>query len=317
MTLRSLRALFPGRSAALRTMLDLAGRVATHDTSVLLTGESGSGKDRLAQAMHSAGSRRQSPFVRIDCAAIPSELFESELFGYEKGAFTDARERRIGHLERASGGSIYLDEVAALDAAVQGKLLRVLQQRTIVRLGGTREIPVDVRVIASTQIPRSELAARVRADLLYRIDVFTIELPPLRERREDIPILARRILREKHIPATLSGEAMARLKSWSWPGNVRELGNVLEAAAIRCDGDRIELAHLPASIVSPEWLLEEAADRGWTIEQLEREYIARVLERAGGNFSRAADMLGIHRKTLLEKRRRYGLDPGAGEGEGE
>lgn len=306
--MRSLRALFPGRSAALRSMLDLASRVAAHETSVLLTGESGSGKDRLAQALHSCSARHRGPFVRIDCAAIPAELFEAELFGFEKGAFTDARERRIGLLERARGGTVYFDAISSLEPALQAKLLRVLQQRTIVRLGASREIPLDARVIASSIHSRAVLAEHLRADLLYRIDVFTIEVPPLRERREDIPVLARRFLRERAEGATLSAEALERLVNWSWPGNVRELANVIEASAIRTGGKRIGVHDLPSGMSSPARLLDFAAAEEWTLERLEREYIARTLERTGGNYSRAAAVLGIHRKTLLEKRRRYGLD---------
>ena len=313
MARRSLRAFFPGRSAALRSMLEIATRVAAHDTSVLLTGETGTGKDRMAEALHAAGERRDHPFVRIDCAAIPSELFEAELFGHEKGAFTDARERRPGVLERARGGTVYLDDLASLEPGVQAKLLRVLQQRTIVRLGGTREIPIDVRVVASSSVPRDELGQRVRADLLYRIDVVTIEMPPLRERREDIPVLARRFHREIDPKGTITAEAMKRLVAWHWPGNVRELRNAIESAGIRGDSGRIDERSLPESMSAPPVVLENALSGGWSLERLEREYIARTLERAGGNFTRAAAMLGIHRKTLLDKRRRYGLDGGGGE----
>lgn len=290
----------------MREALALAERVLPHDTSVLLLGETGTGKDRLAQALHSGGARRAAAFVRIDCAALPIDLFEAEVFGYEKGAFTDARQRKIGRFESASGGSIYLDEISELDPAAQAKLLRVLEQRRISRLGGTAEIPIDVRLIASTSADPDRLRQAVRSDLLYRLDVFSIQLPPLRERRDDLPMLARRILRELGSRARISEEAMALLLEHDWPGNVRELKNVLERAAVVAGSGEIDAAHLPGTVRSDDSLLTRAVRQMWTLEQLEAEYIRRILDTTGGNASRAAEILGIHRKTLLEKRRRSG-----------
>lgn len=294
-------------------MLQVAERVAAHDTSVLLIGETGTGKDRLAEGIHLASGRRSGPFVRIECAAIPLELFEAELFGHEKGAFTDARERRTGRLELASGGTVYLDEITELPRAAQAKLLRVLQQRTVTRLGGG-DVPVDIRVIASSSAAPERLGELVRSDLMYRIDVVRIELPPLRERRDDIPMLARRLLRERRPDATLSREASERLREHDWPGNVRELQNALESALVRSEAATIEPQHLPLSVQPVETQLERAAAAMWPLERLEAEYIRRIVAAVGGNYSRAASILGIHRKTLLEKRRRYGIDFNRGEG---
>lgn len=300
-----IRSRFNGRSGALRETLALAERVAPHDSSVLILGETGTGKDRLAETLHLCGARSAGPFVRIDCAAIPPELLESELFGHEKGAFTDARERRIGRIEAADGGTLYLDEITALDGVAQAKLLRVLEHRRVTRLGGASETPVDIRIIASSVADGSELADALRADLLYRLDVFRIRMPPLRDRGEDVAILVRDFLRAAKVKGEVSADALEILRRYEWPGNVRQLRNVIEQAAILAEDGRIEPTHLPASLASAERLLETAAESGWTLEQLEAEYIRRILDRTRGNASKAAALLGIHRKTLLEKRRRY------------
>lgn len=289
----------------------MAERVLPHDSSVLLFGETGTGKDRLAQALHSGSPRRAGAFVRIECAALPLELFEAEVFGYEKGAFTDARHRRIGRFEEASGGSVYLDEIGELPPQAQAKLLRVLEQRRISRLGSAAEISVDVRLIASTSLDPEGLRGAVRPDLLYRLDVFAIRLPPLRQRLDDLPILARRMLKDLGSSARISDEAMTLLLEHDWPGNVRELKNVLERAAILAGEGEIGASHLPDSVRSGSALLSRAEREDWSLERLEAEYIRQVLDRTGGNASRAAEILGIHRKTLLDKRRRYGIgEPG-------
>lgn len=289
-------------------MIALAERVAAHDTSVLLLGETGTGKDRLARAIHEASPRQKGAFVRIDCAALSPDLFESELFGHEKGAFTDARERRIGRLEAATGGTIYFDRIDGLPRDAQAKLLRVLQQRTVNRLGSAREIALDVRIIASTTLSRTVLAERVRGDLLYRIDVFPIELPPLRARVRDVRPLAVRIASDLRSGSNISDDAIEVLERHDWPGNVQELRNVIERALVVARAHHVTPADLPQTVRNRVEMVDHAAFQEWSLEQVEREYIARILERTGGNASAASRILGIARKTLLEKRKRYGLD---------
>jgi two-component system response regulator FlrC len=302
------------RSARMARLMELARRVAQSDANVLLCGESGTGKGLLARFLHDASPRRAGPFVTISCANIPAELLESELFGHEKGAFTGALERRVGRFEQADGGSILIDGVSELEPAVQGKLLRVVQERSFERLAGTRTIEVDVRILASTQVDLDPLveAGRFRTDLLYRLNVIRLDLPPLRERLEDVPVLAEEILRgiaarTGGMPRRLSPAALDRLGRHDWPGNVRELGNVLEAAVlsedrqeIRAEAIRIERA------AGPDPVAEAVASRG-TLRQLEERYIREVLRMTRGRKSEAARLLGISRKTLLEKRKRYGI----------
>lgn len=300
----------------MQSMLRVAEKVVDHDVSVLILGETGVGKDYLAEALHAAGARRARPFLRIDCAAIPPELFESELFGYEAGAFTDAKIRKRGRLEEASGGTLYLDEIAALSPAVQPKLLRAIQEREFQRLGGRQNIRFDLRITASTTVPLHDLTqgTAVRSDLYYRLNVVSIVVPPLRDRRDDIPILVRRFVasaaaalrREVH---GVSSDAMTRLVDYSWPGNIRQMRNVVERAVLLAPAGEITVESLPPEIeASGEELLARAAAKRWTIEQLEKEYIERILRETGANYSETARILGINRKTLLEKRRRYGLE---------
>lgn len=309
-----LRDFYVTRSAAMRPVLATAAKVVDHDVSVLIVGESGTGKDYLAEAIHASGSRRSEPFVHVDCASIPADLFESELFGYEKGTFTGALSRKIGRLESARRGTVYLDDVAALSLPLQAKLLRVLQERHYTRLGGHQQLIFEARVLASLSAHPEQLAnaGLMRRDLLYRLNVVLIPLPPLRERGDDVLILARRFLRQQQRrrgaisfdPATL--EALA---SYHWPGNVRELRNVIERAALIEEGESISLASLP--VWGGPNLVQQAAARTWTLEQLETEYIRNVLRTTRNNFSHAAAILGINRKTLLEKRKRYGIDGGS------
>jgi DNA-binding NtrC family response regulator len=282
----------------MRGLLDTAGKVAGHDVNILLLGESGSGKDYLAEALHACGPRRDAPFVAIDCASIPAELFESELFGYEKGTFTDASSRKIGRLEAAGRGTVYFDEIAALSPALQAKLLRAMQDRSFTRLGGGQTVELAARVMSSS----SADPATLRRDLLYRINVVTLRLPPLRERMEDLAALARRFLARRK--RGVRGDAMALLRAYHWPGNVRELRNVIERAAIVEESDLVTPASLPPLDGD---LVATALHARWTLEQLEIRYITEVLRQTRSSFSKAAEVLGINRKTLLEKRRKYGL----------
>jgi len=312
----ALRKLFPTRNAAMRAMLRTAGKLLDNDASVLIRGESGVGKDVLAEAIHRGSGRGDGPLVKIDFAGIPDDLFESELFGHEKGAFTDARSAKPGRFELAHRGTLLLDEVGALRPPLQVKLLRVLEDRTVTRLGGRRPFRVDVRVISTTNADLDEMLARgqFRDDLFYRLNVVTLVVPPLRERPEDIPLLARRLLRSAAKrygrPARdFDSESVEILRRYAWPGNVRELRNVVERAAIVETGAVVRAASLPTeALAGPAELVRAAADGDWPLARLEELYIREVLRRTGCNYSRAAEILGINRKTLLEKRRRYGLD---------
>jgi DNA-binding NtrC family response regulator len=308
------------RSSRMARVVELARRVALSDANVLLAGESGTGKGILARFIHDQSPRRDAPFVTITCANIPAGLLESELFGHEKGAFTGATERRVGRFEQADGGTILIDGVSELAPGLQGKLLRVLQEKAFERLAGTRTLRVDVRVLASTQAPLEDQVARgeFRADLFYRLNVVCIEIPPLRDRMEDLPALVEHILREiarhrKAAPRRLAPAALDRLLRHDWPGNVRELRNALEGASIAAeDGDiparALRLGRAAVAGGSPGGdLLAEAGDRRLTLAELEERYIREVLRLTGGNRSQAARILGINRKTLLEKRKRYGI----------
>ena len=297
-------------------MLHIAERVAALPVNVLLLGETGSGKDYLAEIIHRVGPRRAAPFLRIDCGAIPHELFESELFGYEKGAFTDARHAKRGRLELAAGGTVYLDEIAALDTTLQPKLLRLLQERRFSRIGGAKALELDARFIASTTLSMEQLGRGdgVRPDLFYRLNVVSIEIPPLRARREDIAPLAESFREEsaerlqRNVRA-FHPDAMRALQNHDWPGNLRELKHVVERAVILAPREEIVLEDLPlAATPRGPRLVEAAAVEEWTLEELERFYIQQVLSATGQNYSRASEILGINRKTLLEKRKRYGLD---------
>jgi DNA-binding NtrC family response regulator len=292
---------FPTRNAALRNVLETAEKILDRDVSVLILGESGSGKDYLAEAIHACSIRRDEPFVHIECASIPAELFESELFGHERGTFTDAHARKIGKLEGARRGTVYFDEVSALTPQLQAKLLRAIQEKRFTRLGGSAAVPFEARVISSTSGDPSAL----RRDLYYRLNVVTLSLPPLRERREDVLSLARRFL--KRATRKFRGfdpEAERMLRSHPWPGNVRELRNAVERAALVEEGERISSGSLPPSAD----VIEVAARSGWTLDELESHYIREVLRRTRSNYSKAAEILGINRKTLLEKRRKYGIE---------
>ena len=286
------------KSPSMRTLLQTVEKILDHDVNILLLGESGTGKDFLAEAIHACGRRREKPLVRIDCAAIPADLFEAEIFGFEKGTFTDAVSRKVGKLEMAQGGTIYFDAVTSLTPKLQAKLLRAIQDHSFTRLGGHEAVPFDSRIISSSSISVESL----RNDLLYRINVVTLTIPPLRERREDIPQLAKTfVMRRK----TIDDRAMQLLCEHRWPGNVRELRNVIDRAVLLEESDVITPKSLPEFTDDP---VEAAAELQWTLEQLEARYIREVLRQTRQNYSRAAGILGINRKTLLEKRRKYGIE---------
>ena len=286
------------RSGAMRALLQTAEKVLDHDVNILILGESGAGKDFLAEAIHACGKRREAPFLRIDCAAIPPELFESELFGYEKGTFTDAQTRKLGRLELADGGTAYFDDITALASNLQAKLLRAIQEKRFTRLGGNQSVSFDARVITSASDP-----ATLRRDLLYRINVVTLEIPPLRERAEDVPLLAKAFLARRK--RGIDRAAMTILQQHEWPGNVRELRNVIDRAVLVEESDVVTPKSLPPLESD---LVATAARRQWTIDELEARYIREILRQTRGNYSKAAGILGINRKTLLEKRRRYGIE---------
>ncbi|HEV2118005.1 MAG TPA: sigma-54 dependent transcriptional regulator [Terriglobales bacterium] len=289
-------------------LLEKARRVAASPSTVLIHGESGTGKELLASVIHYLGAGRDEPLVKIDCASLPRELMESELFGYERGAFTGAVQTKRGRLELAGAGTLVLDEIAALTPAMQAKLLRVLEEKRFERLGGARPLSLAARVIALTNADLEKAVAEgaFRQDLFYRLNVIPLLVPPLRERRADIRPLSQHFLShfaELHRRPSLkiSSAAQSLLEGYDFPGNVRELRNLLERALVQAHGNEISPADLPQRV-------GESTPRKLTLEELERAYIAEVLDATRGKKGRAAEILGISRKTLLEKRRRYGLD---------
>jgi len=308
-----------GSSKKMQEIFRLIEMVAPSTASVLITGASGTGKELVARTVHELSPRRGKPFVPINCAAIPETLIESEIFGHEKGAFTGALERRTGCFELAEGGTLLLDEIGEMPVATQAKLLRVLEDRKLRRLGSKVETTVDVRVLAATNKIPDEAVARgeLRNDLYYRLNVFNIHMPPLREHKEDIPDLVQYLLsdmNEKHgrKVATVSEAVLNLFRNYSWPGNVRELRNTLERAVIVCDGGVIETKHLPPgfgqSTVRPAAEDPDAVRLGvgTTVEEAERRLILKTLESTSNNKTRAAEILGISLKTLHNKLKEYG-----------
>jgi DNA-binding NtrC family response regulator len=308
-----------GPSKRMQEVFRLIEMVAPSTAAVLITGESGTGKELVARTIHSLSNRKTKPFVAINCAAIPETLIESEIFGHEKGAFTGALERRIGCFELAEGGTLLLDEIGEMPIATQAKLLRVLEDRKLRRLGSKTETTVDVRVLAATnKVPEEAVAkGQLRNDLYYRLNVFNIQLPPLREHKDDLQELVQALLadvNEKHNRnvAGISDQVGAALQSYAWPGNVRELRNTLERAVIVCDGTFIEMKHLPPGFgqVVPRAPVQEAnAVRlgvGTTVDEAERLLILKTLEATNNNKTRAAEILGISLKTLHNKLKEYG-----------
>jgi len=315
-----------GRSDAMQRVFERVRVVAPAPSTVLIVGESGSGKELIANAIHEHSARSAGRFVALNCGAIPGEILEAELFGHERGAFTGAHQRRIGKLEAASGGTLFLDEISELSADLQVKLLRVLEERTIVRVGGNDEIAVDFRLLAATNrdLEGEVASGRFRRDLYYRLKVVTITLPPLRERVEDIPILV------GHFVERFNGELgrsvrgiepqlMAVLRSHPWPGNVRELRNVVENMVLFCRGDELTLADLPSEYrqVRPAGALEPAG--GWAprpMAEIEREAILKTLELTDGHRAKAAQLLDIGLRTLQRKLKEYGAVAGGEDDEG-
>jgi transcriptional regulator with PAS, ATPase and Fis domain len=297
-----------GASAAWRTVLKRAAQVAATDTTVCVHGESGTGKEVVARYVHSLSPRRRGPFVAINCAALPEQLLESELFGFERGAFTGAHQHKPGQIELAAGGVLFLDEITEMTPAAQAKFLRVLQEREFLRLGGTRVTKADARVVAATNRDLREAVARgeFRADLYYRVNVFDIHIAPLRQRRDDIPVLAARFISEfAEAPGgrrtELSPDALAALVRYDWPGNVRELRNVLERATIVCENGVIQPRDLSL------WPVPAAAGDSTDLDVIERRTIERVMREAEGNKAKAAALLGISRTQLYGRLSKYGL----------
>ena len=297
---------------ASKSVLELARKVAETSTTLLITGESGTGKDHLARLIHELGARRDSPFLKIDCASLPQELVESELFGHERGAFTGAVERKLGRLELAGTGTIALDEVAALSPATQSKLLRVLEERQFERLGGTETISIGARLIALTNAEISRLVAdgRFREDLYFRLSVLTISMPALRSRPADILPLANALLERAarvhgRAGASFSEPATKMLAAYSWPGNVRELRNAIERALVFSTGSLLTPEDFPESV-----RLAGSPSGGAlrSLEEMEREAIHATLEATRYKIGKSAQILGISRKTLLDKRKKYGLN---------
>jgi formate hydrogenlyase transcriptional activator len=287
-----------GRSDALKRVLEEVETVAPTDATVLILGETGTGKELIAHALHRLSGRRNCPFVTLNCAAIPTGLLESELFGYEKGAFTGALSQKIGRFELAHCGTLFLDEVGDIPLELQPKLLRALQEKTFERLGGTRTIPIDVRLVAATNRDLTQMMADrlFRSDLYYRLKVFPITMPPLRDHAEDIPALARHFMRKyakemNRQVETISPETMKAFEEWPWPGNVRELENFIERSVILSQG-----ATLRAPLAELQDLAVYTADG--TLAGMERDYVVRVLRKTHGVISAAATRLGIPRTTL-------------------
>jgi len=304
-------------SGKMEEALNLVGRVAPSQATVLILGESGTGKELFARAIHYAGPRAGKPLVKVNCAALPENLLESELFGHEKGAFTGAVARRVGRFEQADGGSIFLDEIGDLSPALQSKLLRVLQEKEIERVGSNQTIKIDVRVIAATNRNLEEAIRKgaFREDLYYRLNVVTLSLPPLRERKEDIPILLDHFLKKysrenKNEVASMTKEVRDLLLQYEYPGNVRELENIIERAVVLCRGDTLTIQDLPLNLreskrdIPPE-KSREAGNLPETLENLERQLILRALERSGGIQTRAAEGLGINERVLRYKMKKY------------
>jgi Nif-specific regulatory protein len=304
-----------GSSVAMRQVYEQVGQVARTNATALIRGESGTGKELVAQAIHSNSLRARQPFVKVNCAALPETLFESELFGHERGAFTGAHARKKGRFELAQGGTLFLDEIGELPLTTQAKLLRVLQFREFERLGGSETLRPDVRLVAATNkdMERAVAAGTFREDLYYRLNVFTITLPPLRERPNDIPGLAEYFLakyaseHQRRISRISSG-ALELMCGHSWPGNVRELENVIERAVVICDGFVIQERHLPDSIKNPvEPRSNEPLTLGEAVARLERTMISEALAKAQGNATRAARELGTTERIVRYKAQKYGI----------
>lgn len=302
-----------GTSKAMREVLDIVRRVSPTESTVLITGESGTGKEIIAREVHSHSLRKDAPFVVVDCGALVETLFESELFGHVKGSFTGAYETKHGRFEVANGGTIFFDEVSNIGMSIQAKLLRVIQEREISRIGSSKQIKVDVRILAATNenLVEAVRKGKFREDLFYRLSVVPIQLPPLRERKDDIPLLVEHFLKKysrkaKKTVASISPQAIKALAQYDWPGNIRELENTIERAVVLAKRDGIEIEDLMYHGISAGSTLLSPTDGEYrTLEEMEKEYIKAVLLAHHGNRSQTADILGIDRKTLWAKIKKY------------
>ena len=304
-----------GESASIREVVSIIRQIGPTDCNVMITGDSGSGKELVARAIHAAGTRASGPFMAFNCGALNETLIDNELFGHEKGAFTGAETRSAGLLEAAAGGTLFLDEIGEMPHSMQVKLLRVLQEGELIRVGGTRSIPIDVRIVSATAVDVKAAvdAGGFRKDLYFRINVVNIKLPGLSDRKEDIPLLAYHILSRlnrrggKDIRA-ISGNAMALLRNYAFPGNVRELENILERAVAVCAADVIRVCDLPPDLIEFELqAYRPPDDQFMTLAELEQDYIAHLLNITGGVRTRTAEILGIDRASLWRKMKKYGL----------
>ncbi len=304
------------KDPVMKKILDIIDRVAAVKSNILLQGESGTGKSFLAKYIHSVSSRSANPFIEIDCTTIPRELLESELFGHEQGAFTDAGEIKKGRFELADTGTVFIDMVCEIPLFLQGKLLRVIQERCFERLGGTASISVDIRIIASSNRDLWSMVevGQFREDLFYRLNVVPIDLPPLRERISDIPLLARYFLAKYRAEYSksckcFSPEALETLKNRDWPGNVRQLENMIERITVSY-GDSVEISRSMLSAVTSEGIpriTESTQSKLMNLDEVEKAYIERILYITGNHMTKAASILGINRKTLLMKRKKFGI----------
>jgi two-component system response regulator PilR (NtrC family) len=302
-------------------VFDLITRVAEKSSTVLITGESGTGKELAARAIHNKSPRKDKPFVYIHCGALPEQLLESELFGHVKGSFTGAVDNKQGLFEVAEGGTVFLDEISETTPSFQVKLLHVIQEREFKRVGGTVDIKVDVRIVAATNRDLDEEIKKgnFREDLYYRLNVIPVRLPPLRERRDDIPLLVEHFLeghRKEGGPSRVSPEAMSRLMAHEWKGNVRELQNIIERACALTDGQEITLEHLPPEVIRtggrtcpvPDEVPESGLDLESTLDGLEKDYLLKALEKTGGSKTEAARLLGLTFPSFRHRLKKLGLE---------
>jgi transcriptional regulator with PAS, ATPase and Fis domain len=309
-----------GESTTIRGLLSLIMKVAPTDSTVLILGESGTGKEMVATSIFKQSHRKDKPFVKLNCAAIPEELLESELFGHEKGAFTGATAFKPGKFDMAHGGTIFLDEIGDMPLNLQAKILRVLQEKEFYRVGGSHTIKVDVRFLASTNmnLERMVQEGTFREDLYYRLNVFTLHLPPLRERKEDIPVLADHFLKKLPKPVEISSVSLQMLMAYSWPGNIRELKNVIESAAVIAEGGFIEPAQLPGKITglfaqsssreANDLKLPTSISLDEKLKEIERSLIIEALTKTGGVQSRATELLGINQRSLWHRIKKLNID---------
>jgi len=314
------RHFFPGiigESLAMRGLLSLIKKVSPTDSTVLILGESGTGKELVAASIHDNSEREDKPFIKLNCAAIPEDLLESELFGHEKGAFTGAVNFKPGKFDMANGGTIFLDEIGDMPPNLQSKILRILQEQEFYRIGGNRTIKVDVRIIASTNknLEKMVREGTFREDLFYRLNVFTLHLPPLRERKEDIPLLADYLLQNAPKKVAISSMALQMLVAFSWPGNIRELKNTIESASVIAENGTIEPAHLPAKIagtfdqnqkMSVKITANISLDE--RLREIEKNMIIDALKKTGGVQVRATELLGINQRSLWHRIKKHGID---------